>query len=517
MPAAPPAGRPSPSPLVMKPQDHAQQGANPASTPQRHRVIVVGTGFSGLCMGVKLREAGEDDFVLLERAHEVGGTWRDNTYPGCGCDVPSHLYSFSFAPNPNWSRLYAPQAEILAYLKDVARRFDLIRHIRFGTNLVGARYDETRRLWVVRAEDGRVFEGEVLVSGMGGLSNPLVPDLPGLARFRGRVFHSATWEHDHDLSGRRVAVVGSGASAIQFVPAIAPLVDRLDYYQRTPPWVIPKDDRPLTERERADFAAHPWRQQMQRLSQYWLMEARFLAFKYKPEWMQLVARMGRHRIERSIRDPQRRAQVTPDYTPGCKRLLISNDYYPALARTNVDVITDGIREVTETGIVTQDGTLREVDTLIFGTGFKVADPIPKGTVYGRGGLDLADAWRDGPEAYMGIAVAGFPNFFMLMGPNTGLGHNSMVFMIESQAHYIVEALKAMRERRLRTLEVRPAAQTRFVNEVQQQLQRTVWQSGCKSWYLTAQGRNISLWPGFTFTYRIKTRRFNLQPYRSEPA
>ncbi len=247
------------------------------------------------------------------------------------------------------------------------------------------------------------------------------------------------------------------------------------------------------------------------------MEARFLAFKYKPEWMQLVARMGRHRIERSIRDPQRRAQVTPDYTPGCKRLLISNDYYPALARTNVDVITDGIREVTETGIVTQDGTLREVDTLIFGTGFKVADPIPKGTVYGRGGLDLADAWRDGPEAYMGIAVAGFPNFFMLMGPNTGLGHNSMVFMIESQAHYIVEALKAMRERRLRTLEVRPAAQTRFVNEVQQQLQRTVWQSGCKSWYLTAQGRNISLWPGFTFTYRIKTRRFNLQPYRSEPA
>lgn len=501
----------------MKPQAYAQPATPSGTAPSRHRVIVVGTGFSGLCMGVKLREAGEEDFVLLERASEVGGTWRDNTYPGCGCDVQSHLYSFSFAPNPNWSRMYAPQAEIFAYLKDVARRFDLMRHIHFNANLVGARYDEARQLWVVQAEDGRVFEGEVLVSGMGGLSNPMVPDLPGLARFKGPVFHSATWQHDVDLRGLRVAVVGSGASAIQFVPAIAPLVDRLDYYQRTPPWVVPKDDRPLTERERADFSAHPWRQRLQRIKLYWMLEARFLAFKYKPEWMKLVAKVGKHRIAKAIRDPEVRAKVTPDYTPGCKRLLISNDYYPALARTNVHVITDGIREVTETGVVTQDGTLRDVDALIFGTGFKVSDPIPPGVVFGRGGADLAEVWRNGPEAYMGITVAGFPNFFMLMGPNTGLGHNSMVFMIESQAHYIVEALKAMRERHLRTLEIRPQAQARFVNEVQQQLQRTVWQSGCKSWYLTAEGRNISLWPGFTFAYRLKTRRFNIKPYLSEPA
>jgi len=497
----------------MKPQDFKQPAASAAVPVARHRVIVVGTGFSGLCMGVKLREQGEDDFVLLERADEVGGTWRDNTYPGCGCDVPSHLYSFSFAPNPNWSRMFAPQPEIFAYLKRVAEQFDLLRHIRFRTKLIGARYDDARQLWVVTAEDGRVFEAQVLVSGMGGLSNPMIPDLPGLGTFQGEVFHSATWQHGYDLVGKRVAVIGSGASAIQFVPAIAPLVDRLYYHQRTPAWVVPKEDRPLKPEERADFAANPWRQRIERIKLYWTLEVRFLAFKFKPEWMGLVAKVAKHKIRQAIKDPALQAKVTPDYTPGCKRLLISNDYYPALGRTNVEVVTEGIAAITPTGVRTHDGQTREVDAIIFGTGFKVQDPIPARTVFGKGGIDLADAWKSGPEAYLGVAVAGFPNFFMLMGPNTGLGHNSMVFMIESQAHYITQAIQTMKQERIQALEVQAQAQTAFVEGVQKALRQTVWQSGCKSWYLNEQGRNTTLWPGFTFAYRLKTRRFSTKPYK----
>ena len=487
------------------------------TTAPRHRIIIVGTGFSGLCMGVKLREAGEDDFIILERAGEVGGTWRDNTYPGCACDVESHLYSFSFEPNPNWSRLYAPQPKIFAYLRHVARKYDLMRHIHFHTNLVGARWDETRRLWVVTADDGRVFEGEALVSGMGGLSNPAYPDIPGRERFEGPQFHSATWRHDVNLDDQRVAVIGSGASAIQFVPQIAPRVAHLNYFQRTPPWVVPKMDRPVSARERADFQSNPWRQRIARNKLYWLLEARFLAFKYKPEWMNLVAKVGKHRIRKHIKDPALQAKLTPSYTPGCKRLLISNDYYPALARTNVSVITDGIREITAQGVVTHDGREHPADVIIYGTGFKVQDPIPKGAIFGKGGVDLVDLWRQGPEAFLGITVAGFPNFFILMGPNTGLGHNSMVYMIESQAHYIVEALKTMKERRLRTIEVKPEAQAQFVGQVQQALTGTVWNSGCKSWYLNDQGRNTAAWPGFTFAYRLKTRRFRLNPYQTERA
>ncbi len=504
----------------MKPQHFHSPAAHPAPGSdgvERHRIIVVGTGFSGLCMGVKLREQGEEDFVLLERAGDVGGTWRDNTYPGCACDVESHLYSFSFEPNPNWSRLYAPQPEIFAYLKHVATKYDLLRHIRFHANLTGARWDEARKLWVVKAEDGRVFEGEVLVSGMGGLSNPAYPNVPGIETFSGRAFHSATWDHDFDLDDKRVAVIGTGASAIQFVPAIAPKVAHLSYFQRTPPWVVPKMDRPVRPEERADFTANPWRQRIARTKLYWTLEARFLAFKFKPEWMNLVAKVGKHRIRKHIKDPALQAKLTPDYTPGCKRLLISNEYYPTLARTNVEVVTEGIERVVPQGVVTKDGRLHEVDAIVFGTGFKVQDPIPKATVFGRGGADLAEVWKQGAEAHMGITVAGFPNFFMLMGPNTGLGHNSMVFMIESQAHYILEALKAMKERRIRALEVKPEVQKRFVDGVQKELERTVWQSGCKSWYVNEQGRNTAAWPGFTFAYRFKTRRFKLQQYQAERA
>jgi cation diffusion facilitator CzcD-associated flavoprotein CzcO len=480
-------------------------------------VIVIGTGFSGLAMGVKLREAGEDNFVMLERASDVGGTWRDNTYPGCACDVPSNLYSFSFDPNPSWSRLYGTQPEIYAYLRNTARKFDLLRHVRFNANVVGARYDDQRQVWRVTAEDGRQFEGRILVSGMGGLSNPSIPNIPGLNTFEGTTFHSATWNHEFDFTGKRVAVIGSGASAIQFVPQIAPLVDQLDYYQRTPAWVVPKDDRPLSDKERADYTQNPWRQRLARYKQYFLMEARFLAFRYKPEWMGLVAKVAKHKIRQAVKDEALRAKITPDYTPGCKRLLISNDYYPALGRTNVDVITEGIQKVTPRGVVTKDGVERPADAIVFGTGFKVSDPIPPKTVFGKGGRDLHEVWKTGPEAYLGITVSGFPNFFILMGPNTGLGHNSMVYMIESQVHYVLEAIKAMKERGIKALDVKPQAQKAFIDSIQEGLKSTVWSSGCKSWYLNEQGRNVSLWPSFTFAYRFKTRRFNLSKYTVEKA
>ncbi|MGC4059828.1 MAG: NAD(P)/FAD-dependent oxidoreductase [Aquabacterium sp.] len=504
----------------MKPNEFKQPslgGQGGAQGVERHRIIVVGTGFSGLCMGVKLREQGEEDFVLLERAGDVGGTWRDNTYPGCACDVESHLYSFSFEPNPNWSRMYAPQPEIFAYLKHVAKKYDLLRHVRFHANLVGSKYDEARKVWVVTAEDGRVFESEILVSGMGGLSNPSIPDIKGIETFEGRTFHSATWDHGYDLTGKRVAVIGSGASAIQFVPQIAPKVERLLYFQRTPPWVVPKMDRAIAPEEKADFQANPWRQRLARVKLYWTLEMRFLAFKFKPEWMGLVAKVAKHKIAQATPDRELRKKLTPDYTPGCKRLLISNEYYPALARTNVEVITDGIKEVTPRGVVTKDGTEHQVDAIIFGTGFKVQDPIPPKTVYGKGKRDLAEVWKDGAEAYMGISIAGFPNFFMLMGPNTGLGHNSMVFMIEAQANYIVGAIKAMKERRIKALDVKPQAQAKFVDKVQAELKQTVWNSGCKSWYIDDKGRNTTLWPGFTFAYRLKTRRFKLNKYTVDRA
>ncbi len=276
-------------------------------------------------------------------------------------------------------------------------------------------------------------------------------------------------------------------------------------------------DRPVAPKEQADFQNNPWRQRLARIKLYWTLELRFLAFKFKPEWMKFVASVGKHKIRQAIKDPDLRQKLTPDYTPGCKRLLISNDYYPALGRTNVEVVTEGIREVTARGVVTQDGREHAVDAIIFGTGFKVQDPIPPGTVYGKGGRDMADVWKDGAEAYMGMSVAGFPNFFMLMGPNTGLGHNSMVFMIESQAHYITQAISAMKRHRIRALDVKPEAQARFIDTVQKELQRTVWNSGCKSWYIDDKGRNTTLWPGFTFAYRLKTRRFKLNKYFSEPA
>jgi cation diffusion facilitator CzcD-associated flavoprotein CzcO len=479
---------------------------------QNHRIVVIGTGFAGIGMAVRLKQAGYDDFVVLERAQDVGGTWRDNTYPGCRCDVPSHLYSFSFAPNPDWSSTFSPQPEIEAYLRQVTDGFRVRPHIRFGHAVQTAHWVDDH--WLIHTDQGD-FTAEILLSGMGPLAEPSYPKLNGIDSFEGEVFHSAQWNHDLDLGGRKVAVIGTGASAIQFVPAIQPEVEELHLFQRTPPWVMPRPDRKISRLEKAVFRAFPLVQKAVRTGIYWGRESMVLGFAKLPGIMKQAQKVAEKHLERQVRDPELRAKLTPDFTLGCKRVLISDDYYPAVARPNVEVVTEGITEVTPTGIVTDDGVKHEVDTIIYGTGFRVTDLPVMDMLYGRDGQSLRDAWADGMEAHLGTAVAGFPNFFLLIGPNTGLGHSSMVFMIESQIAYILDALKTMDAEGLRQVEVRPEVQRAFVDGVRSSMRNTVWtRGGCTSWYLDAQGRNTTLWPSFTFRFRQLTRRFDRSQYRT---
>jgi cation diffusion facilitator CzcD-associated flavoprotein CzcO len=481
-----------------------------------HEVLIIGSGFAGLGMAIKLREAGITDFVVLERGDSVGGTWRDNRYPGCACDVQSHLYSFSFEPNPEWTRMFAPQPEIRAYLEHCTDKYALRPHIRLNQNVTQARWDEDARLWRVRTEAGDTYAGRILVSGMGGLSNPAYPDIDGLTRFKGPMFHSAEWDYDVDLKGKRVAVIGTGASAVQFVPKIAPEAAHVDLFQRSAPWIMPKPDRQITALERAAFRRLPALQQARRAALYWQLEGRILGFALDPRLMKLPEAMARRHIRKQIKDPVLREKVTPTYAFGCKRVLISNDYYPALARDNVDVVTDDIASVTATGVRMASGELRKADVIILGTGFKVQDPLPRGAIFGRDGLDILDTWPNGPEAYKGVAVAGFPNLFMLVGPNSGLGHNSMVFMIESQVAYVMDAIRRMRAQKLAAIEVRREVQDEYNATLQATTADTVWTSGCRSWYLDANGKNTALWPGSTVAYRLMTRRIRLADYRLTP-
>ena len=474
-------------------------------------VVVVGTGFSGLGMGVRLREAGFRDFVLLERAADLGGTWRDNDYPGCCCDVPSHVYSFSFALNPKWTRGFAPHHEIKDYLDDVADRYGLRPHIRYRHEVTGAAWDEGAQRWRVETTGGR-FTARALVSGAGALSDPLIPDIPGRERFAGKQFHSARWDHDHDLRGERVACIGTGASAIQFVPAIQPHVERLHLFQRTPPWIMPRWDHEITGVEHR-LLKLPLAPQLVRGLLYWLLETRVIGFR-RPRIMKVASRFARWHLRRQVPDRELRRKLMPDYTMGCKRILISDDYYPSLSQDNVEVVTDGIAEIREHSIVGNDGTEREVDTILWGTGFRVIDQPIGERVRGRDGRTLAEHWREkGMTAYKGTTVAGFPNLFFLLGPNTGLGHNSMVFMIESQINYVLGCLEELRRRGAAIAEVRDEVQRTYNEELQSQMEGTVWTaSHCSSWYLDDSGRNATLWPSFSYAFRRRTRRFDAESY-----
>ncbi len=501
--------------------DHQQHLAVPGESSEDEtsilhvRVVILGTGFSGLGMAIRLKQRSQKDFVVIEKAADLGGTWRDNTYPGCACDIPSHLYSFSFALNPNWSSAYSPQREIWDYLRHCAERFGILPHIRWNSELLDASWNEDDQCWHITTTQGQ-FTADIIILGNGPLSEPSLPPIPGIERFEGELFHSARWNHDYDLTGKRVAVIGTGASAIQFVPQIQPHVGHLSLFQRTPPWILPRHDHQIPSWQRAMFRILPITQRFVRTRIYWQQELLALGFVYRPSIMESAMRLARRHLAEQVPDPVLQAKLTPHYTMGCKRILLSDDFYPALTQSNVEVITDRIREVWANSIVTEDGREHEIDAIIFGTGFHVTDAQLPQYIYGRGGRSLADSWHAGSHAYVGTTVSGFPNLFLLIGPNTGLGHNSMVFMIESQLNYILDCLRTMDRRNLRAVDVLPETQEAFNTEMQQRMQGTVWTSGCKSWYLDANGHNTTLWPGFTFEYRRRTRHFDPLHYNLIP-
>ena len=475
------------------------------------RVAIIGSGFGGLGTAIRLKQEGLSDFVILERAGDVGGTWRDNSYPGCACDVESHFYSLSFAPNPDWSDRYSRQPEIWRYLQRLADDGGLRGHLRFHQEVRGAEWDEGASLWHLDTAAGRV-SASVVVLASGPLSDPVIPKLPGLDRFEGRMFHSARWDHGFDLRGRRVAVIGTGASAAQFIPEIQPRVAHLSVFQRTAPWVMPRADARIRPWQRRLFRRAPLLQRLLRLGIYVLRESALLLFRH-PWAMRQAQKVARLHLRRSVRDPALRARLTPDYTMGCKRIVLSNDYYPALTRANVEVVTTGISEVRARSIVGVGGIERPVDAIILGTGFRPTDPPLAPRIRGRGGLTLAEVWAGSPRAHAGTTVSGFPNLFLLLGPNTGIGHTSAVYMIEAQIEHLVGALRFMRDHGANAVEPRPEAQDAYVSAVDHRSQGTVWTAGgCQSWYLDRTGRNSAVWPDFTWKYRRRTARFRAEEY-----
>jgi cation diffusion facilitator CzcD-associated flavoprotein CzcO len=480
-------------------------------------IAIVGSGFSGIAMGVALRRAGIDSFTILEKAGDIGGTWRDNTYPGAACDVPSHLYCYSFEPKPDWSRSFSPQQEIQEYLRHCVAKYDLAKHIRFQCEVTGAEFDEASGTWTLRIAGREPLRARAVVLGNGALHVPAYPELEGRASFEGRLFHSAKWDHDFDLRGKRVAVIGTGASAIQFVPEIAPEVEKLQVFQRTAPWIAPKPDHAI-----GGFAQRLYRwlrpvHWLHRAWLYWMMEFRAIGFVVDVRLLKFLELLLRRHLAAEVEDRALRAKLTPSYTLGCKRILLSNDYFAALQRPNVELVTAPIERLTPKGIQTRDGVEHPADAIICGTGFSVGDFLVHLPIVGRGGRTLQQAIAERSGHYLGVTVRGFPNLYLMMGPNTGLGHNSMIFMIEAQAHLALQAIHTLREKKLAFLDVRESAQREFTDDLQAHLHRTVWSSGgCKSWYLEADGYNKTLWPYFTFQYWWRTRRLPLEKFELAP-
>ena len=476
-------------------------------------LLIVGAGFSGLGMAIRADRAGFGRFLILEKAADVGGTWQANTYPGAASDIPSHLYSLSFAPKADWSRLFPRQPEIEAYLRGLVDGHGLRGRLRLKTLAHTATWDEAAGLWRVETDRG-VHTARVLVSAIGALHHPSIPKLPGLEGFAGPAFHSSRWDHACDLRGRRVGVVGTGASAIQFVPEIVGEVAHLTLFQRSAPWVLPRGDRPVAERDKARYARLPLTRWLLRQRLFWQREmVAFAGFTRVSKLTETGEKVGRHHLRKAVKDKALREALTPRYRLGCKRVLLSDDYYPALARPNVSVVTDGIERVLPHGIRTADGIEHALDAIVFGTGFDVAGSFERITVTGRDGASLKEAWRDGMDAFQGLAVHGFPNLFLLLGPNTGLGHNSVVAMIETQVTHVLGALRHLRRHPGRALDVTREAQGRFRAEVDRRMQGSIWTSGgCGSWYLDGEGRNRTLWPASVTAYWRGARRMRRKDY-----
>lgn len=480
-------------------------GVQKAPPGRAHEAIIIGGGFGGIGMAIELRKRFIQDFVVLEKGSDVGGVWRDNTYPGAACDVPSHLYSFSFEPNANWSHTFSRQPEILDYLRHCADKYDVRRHFRFNTEVKGAEYDEQQNLWFVKLGDGQTLVTKVLITAMGQLSRPIIPKLKGITKFKGPSWHSANWNHDFDLTGKRVAVVGTGASAIQFTPVISELVGELKVFQRTPAYVIPRPDKPYSPTVQAQFHKHPWLMKLHRLKIYLEFESRAIAFTRFFKLLEFgVGKPFRAMLNRQVSDPDLRKKLTPDYNIGCKRVLISSDYFKIFNKPSTQLITDGIKQVYELGIETHDGRRHEVDAIVYGTGFAATEFLAPLDIKGAGGRSLKDEWVRGAKAYLGMTVPHFPNFYMLYGPNTNLGHNSIVYMLESQTRYLGRLLRRQRDIHANRIEVNGAVYTDYNTGVQKALGRTVW-NGCKSWYIDENGHNSTGWPGFTLSYRWLTK------------
>lgn len=476
-------------------------------------IAIIGAGFAGIGAAIQLKKAGIHSFTMFERGAEIGGTWRDNTYPGAACDVPSHVYSFSFEPNPNWSRAFSPSNEIEEYLLGVVDKWRLRPHLRLNTEIVSARFNETAGNWVLETDRGDSYTARVVISGVGGLVEPSLPDIPGFNLFKGTVFHTARWNHDYDLAGKSVAVIGTGASAVQVVPSIAPRVGKLTVFQRTAAWVMPKRDRRYSAKARRFFSRHPSMLRLSRYAQYWLSEIFGPMVFLDSKVLSTVAEKGSLlHLRHSVGDPELRRKLTPSFQFGCKRVLVSDDYWPTFERDNVELVTEPIDEVTADGIRTKDGVEHRLDAIIPATGFALGLATAPFPIIGRGGRSLDDAWRQGAVAYKGVTVSGFPNWFILMGPNTGPGHTSVLVYTEAQIAYAMQAIRKLMAEDLKFVDVRQDVQDRYNEGLQGRMKYMAWSSGCNSWYLSSDGSNHALYPGFAWEYVLRTRKFKPSEY-----
>ncbi|MBS0618451.1 MAG: NAD(P)/FAD-dependent oxidoreductase [Spirochaetes bacterium] len=474
-------------------------------------VLIAGAGFSGMGAAINLQKQGVTNFKIIDAGHDFGGTWRDNKYPGAACDVPSHLYSFSFEQNPNWSRMFATSDEIHAYMLDVAAKYNLRPKAEFGVKVNSLAYDDNTCLWTVNAEGGKKYVARVVVSGIGALSTPSIPKLEGGDSFKGEILHTARWRKDINLKGKKVAVVGGGASAIQLVPAIAPEVGELTVFQRTPSWIIPKPDYAIGAVEQSLYRALPFIQHLRRNAIYAVTEMFGAGIVFNTPMTKVLERLARFNIERAIKDPELRRKVTPDYRFGCKRMLISNDWYPALTRDNVELVAGPVTKITPTGVVA-NGKEYAADVLVYATGFEVPKAGAPFSVKGARGHDLATDWKNGAEAHLGMSVNGFPNLFYCMGPNTGPGHTSVLVYTEPQYRYIAAAVSRMLTEGIASLEVKAEKQAEFARFIDERMPMTNWTAGCQSWYLTDGGRNTTLYPGFAGEYVLKANTFKLDDF-----
>lgn len=479
------------------------------------RVAIIGAGFSGLCLAIHLKKIGVS-FTIFEKGDRVGGTWRDNTYPGAACDAASALYCYSFEQKTDWSRKWAGQDEILAYIEHCVRKYALADHIRLAVEVVSARFDADRGTWRIRTSDGTEQEAEILVSAVGQLHRPYVPDLTGLGDFLGDCFHSAEWRHGVDLEGRTAAVVGTAASAIQLIPEIAPRLEMLFVYQRSPNWVLPKFDRVYSESTKRRLGRHPWLARLTRWAIWLQLELFHPVFRRNRLLAKPLEVVAKGYLRSIVEDPALRRALVPDYPIGGKRILISDDYYRTLTRNNVELITSQIDRISEDSVITRDGRENPVDVLILATGFRTTEFLEPIVVEGLRGRVLGDVWKNGAEAYLGMTVPGFPNFFMMYGPNTNLGHNSILFMIECQTRYIIECVRAISDPGTKYLDLHPDVARAFNRELHRHLQGSAWAQTARTWYKNREGKIVNNWGRTTTRYWWRTRRVDFTDFHREP-